>query len=215
MILRPKSRFMLYKVPAISLRSMILCVALGIGAAGASAVPARAGLGDLIGCILGNCDSGGGSGSAVPPTGVVQTIYIVGDTFFPATVHANYGDEIKFYNLVRSDIKVEATNGSRSSDWIKKNKSWSFVAQPDMRLSFQKKQWFSNMKGEVKIGQPDASVNFGDLIDYNGNVVGKDGVVVKTADGLGYTLASVGGTVREVGNGLAQGLTSTLGLGNN
>jgi hypothetical protein len=67
----------------------------------------------------------------------------------------------------------------------------------------------------VKIGQPDASVNFGDLIDYNGNVVGKDGVVVKTADGLGYTLASVGGTVREVGNGLAQGLTSTLGLGNN
>ncbi|GGE20010.1 hypothetical protein GCM10011360_05930 [Primorskyibacter flagellatus] len=203
-----------------SLKSAILSLTLGLGLMTATAIPSRAGVGDLIACLLGGCSSQGnnqstGSGSDVEVTGVVQTIYIVGDTFFPNTVHANYGDEIKFHNLVNAAIKVEATNGSWSSDAINKNKSWSFIVQPGLKLSFQKKQWFSNMKGEVKIGEPNASVNYGDLIDYNGNVVGKDGVVVKVADGLGKTLADLGGTVRKVGNGLALGLTTTLGLGNN
>ena len=57
-------------------------------------------------------------------------------------------------------------------------------------------------------------VDFGDLIDHDGTVIGKEGIDIRPAEDLGYTLARLGGTLRGVGDGLVDGVTSLLGLGN-
>lgn len=170
-----------------------------------------------IACALfGICDDEEEEVEEVDPTGVIHTVYIVGDIFFPDEIHAALGDEIKFYNLRNSAIRVEASDDSWESTSINKNYSWSFVIQEGVELEFQKKSYgYSSMKGEILLEPIPASVDFGDLIDYEGNVIGADGVIVATAAGLGYTLAGVSGTVRNIGNGLALGLTTALGLGNN
>ncbi|GGE20022.1 hypothetical protein GCM10011360_05940 [Primorskyibacter flagellatus] len=196
-------------------RSGLLCAVVAASLIGGSATPSRADLGDLLGCILGCSSGSGSSGSTVPPTGIIHVVYIAGDVYFPREVRVKPGDEVKFYNLTSSGHKVRASDSSWSSGTLYKNQSWSLVVQSNTKLSFQKSSFFSSMSGQIIIGNPPSAFDFGDLVDYAGNVVGKDGVVVKTADGLGYTLASLGGTVRTVGDGLTKGLTTTLGLGNN
>ena len=204
---------------------LFLAMPLLVGCLAMPATPAVAGpFGDYFGCFFGGCFGDGGwndepeeeTPEPADPTGVIQTVFIVGDGFFPTTVHANPGDEILFHNLRNAALRVEAVDGSWTSDAINKNFSWSFIVQEGMELEFQKWSYgYTSMRGEISLDAVPASVDFGDLIDYEGNVVGKDGVVGKTADGLGYTLADLGGTVRSIGDGLALGLTSALGLGNN
>ena len=181
-----------------------------------TALPSSAGLfGDII-CITGICNTGGGS--TQPPateTGVIQVVFMVGDGFFPDKVHAKPGDRIKFYNLSTSSVKVKADDNSWSSGYLGKNESYSFILQDNTTLGFTKAGWFTSMSGTILREDPPAAVNFGDLVDYKGNVVGKNGVVVRQAEGLGYTLAGLGGTMRDVGNGLALGLNTSLGLANN
>ena len=187
-----------------------------------TAVPAQAGFFDCM--FTGNCYGGGGdNGGNTPPdaepTGVIHTVYLVGSGAFPDVLHVAYGDTIMFHNLQYSSVKIEATDGSWTSDTINRNYNWSFVVQPGTALSFRKKSYgwgYSNeLRGDIKIEDVPDRVAYGDLIDYNGYIVGKDGRDVRQADGLGRTLAAISGTKRKVGNGLALGLTTSLGLGNN
>lgn len=192
-----------------------LCLALALGLT--TPAPAKAGyLDDLWTCWFSSCDDE--PEETTPPaaeTGVIQLVYMVGDTFFPDRIHATPGDKIKFYNLTSGTMRVRATDSSWASGYLSKDQSYSFIVQEDTTLTFQKSGYNSNMTGRIYLASVPASVDFGDLIDYQGNIVGKDGTAFAEAEGLGYTLAAVGGTLRTVGNGLAKGLTSALGIGNN
>lgn len=216
--------------------SRLLILSLMIGSLLALTNPAYAGKkGGSGGCKY-SCDSKWGDDDEdevepVDPTGIIHTIFIVGDGFFPELVHANPGDEIKFYNLRNSSIKVEATDESWTSSTIYKNNSWSFIAQEGMELNYQKESYYStSMKGEITLDSRPAAVEYGDLIDPYGNMIGKDGTAEGVAEGLGYTLAGVSGLVQDTGdgvgdllgaatgsngNGLGLGLTEAYGNGNN
>ena len=202
----------------LALRQILRATSVAIFLAPTLPTAASAG---LLSCFFGGCNYGGGStggGSSTPEaaeTGVIHVVFIVGDSFFPKEIHAQAGDEIKFYNLTYGSTKVRATDWSWSSDYLDRNQEYSFILQEDTTTSFQKSSYYTQMIGNITIGATPASVDFGDLIDSEGNIVGKDGVAEVTADGLGYTLAALGGTARDVGHGLAKGLTSVLGGGNN
>lgn len=192
-----------------------------------SATPAEAG----FGCWLWGCGSEEEEeeeevAEDVAPTGVIHPIYMVGDAFFPDIVHAQPGDAILFYNLANTSQRVKADDNSWQSDYLSYHQSWSMIVQANTELEFRKSSYYGSFYGEIKLENVPDEVNFGDLIDGYGEIIGKDGVVVATADGLGYTLAAVGGLVQDVagaagdllggvlgGNGL--GLTEDLGVGNN
>ena len=153
----------------------------------------------------------------VEPTGVTHVIYMVGDGFMPDLTHAQLGDTITFYQLAYANQKVEADDGSWTSQNISRNNSWSFMIDHDTGLDFKKRVtgWYSstNMTGEIVLEDVPDVVNLGDLIDHEGNIIGKDGTSKGLATGLGYTLAGVNGVVKNLGKGL--GLNTDLGLGNN
>ncbi|WP_136637247.1 hypothetical protein [Pseudooceanicola onchidii] len=206
-----------------SLRPALLSLPIAALSLGATATPSQAGLGDFLNCFFG-CYGGGGGGwsgggggggnTDVDPTGVIHTVFIVGDTFFPTRVYAEPGDELKFYNLRNSSIKVQADDSSWNTGWLSRNQSWSMVMQSDDELDFRKSSYgYTSMRGEVRLEDRPSSVDFGDLIDPNGNIIGKDGETVELASGLGYTLAGVSGLLQDVGNGLGGLLGGGLGLG--
>lgn len=219
-----------------SFRPLVLALLLAIPALPLTATPSQA----L--CIF-FCGGYGGDDDEdetpeVTATGIIHPVYIVGETFFPDTLHVAEGDEVKFYNLRNSSIRVEADSsgyGSNrtdgwTSDRLYKNESWSVLVYDGLSLDFEDK-YDSHMKGEIKIEATPDSVDFGELIDADGNIIGKDGAVTGVATGLGYTLAGVGGVVQDVGdgvgdlvggllggsngNGNANGLTDDYGNGNN
>lgn len=204
------------------LRPALLSLCLAASAVALTATPSQAG---LIGCILlGNCSGGSEPTPDVPATGVIHPVFIAGDTFFPNKIHAKLGDEVKFYNLTNGSFRVEATDNSWRSTSMSKNKSWSIILQEDVSRNFQKDSYYSSsMRGSITLDELPASVDFGDLIDGYGNIIGKDGSQEAVARGLGKTLASVGGLVQNVGdvvgglvgNGNGNGLTDDYGIGNN
>lgn len=214
-------------------------VAVVSGLLALMAAPVHAGsLSDAFNCYFTSCGSSSGSGSSgsgssgtggvpgapVAPTGRINVVYLVGSSFFPETIHAKPGDEIKFYNLANTTQRVRADDYSWQSDYLSKNQSWSMIVTPNTQLMFRK-SGYGTFYGEIKLEPLPEAVAFGDLIDGYGNVIGKDGSTVKYATGLGSTLASVGGLIQDTGtpimgivgqgSGLALGLTETLGLGNN
>lgn len=219
------------------LRPALLSLVLAASTLGVTATPSQAGIGDFFGCFFGCYGGGGGGGGSygggggggeveeveeVDATGIIHTVFIVGDAFFPTEVHASPGDELKFYNLRSSSIRVAADDDSWTSDYMSKDESWSLILQENTELQFRKKSYgYSYMQGEVFLEDPPASVAYADLIDANGNVIGKDGETAYVAEGLGYTLAAVSGTMQDVGQGLvdsagnALGLTDDFGVGNN
>ncbi|GAA6149323.1 cupredoxin domain-containing protein [Pseudooceanicola nitratireducens] len=223
---------------------LVMSLALGFAA------PAQAGpFSDWLNCITRGICGGGGSGGGgggggggsgggntpepVDPTGIVHPVYLVGGAFFPDEVHAQPGDEIKFYNLANTTHTVRADDWSWESDALSKDQSWSLIVQEDTELLFRRSSYNSSYYGEIILGDKPEAVDFGDLIDENGNVIGKDEEVVRQAEGLGYTLAEVGGLIQDVGSGLssllsgisgdgtsdgngsALGLTQGFGVGNN
>lgn len=191
----------------------------------APTLPAPASAG-LLSCFFGGCFGTGGSsggstsggGTSTPTaaeTGIIHVVFVVGDSFFPTQIHAAAGDRIKFYNLTNGSVRIRATDSSWNTGYLDRNQQYSFVLQQSTTRTFQKQSYNTQMTGAISLASAPASVSFGDLIDYEGYIVGKDGSAVQPAEGLGYTLASLGGTLRLVGNGLAKGLTSTFGGGNN
>ncbi|WP_375175398.1 hypothetical protein [Pseudooceanicola sp.] len=195
-----------------TLRPLCLGLILSAFSLGASATPASADIAQALYCLFYGCDwDDEEEVEHVDPTGVIHTVFIVGDAFFPEEIHASPGDELKFYNLRSSSIRVKADDGSWTSTNMSKNQSWSLILQADTELQFRKNGYSSPyMYGEVFLEDPPASVAFGDLIDPSGNVIGKGGEVAYVASGLGRTLAGVSGNVQDVG----QGLGNLLGLGN-
>lgn len=203
-----------------ALRPALLSLTLAASTLGMTATPSHAGLGDLLNCFFGGCTysgggGGGGGGGSTPapvdPTGVIHTVFIVGDAFFPEKVYAQPGDELKFYNLRNTSMRVKADDNSWTSSSMSKNQSWSIVLQSNTKLKFRKSSYgYTSMQGEVYLQNTPSAVAFGDLVDPYGNVIGKDGDVAYVAEGLGYTLAGVSGTLQDVGQGL-NNLTSGLG----
>ncbi|EAQ04848.1 hypothetical protein OB2597_06180 [Pseudooceanicola batsensis HTCC2597] len=218
---------------AILFRPLVLPLALVAGLVMSSATPSQAGLFD---CFFGGCwnwggggggddDDGGAANEDVAPTGIIHPVYMVGSSFFPDRVHAQPGDEIKFYNLAYTSQRIRADDYSWESDYLSRNDSWSLIVQADTELEFRKSGYGGTYYGEIKLQSPPSAVDFGDLVDPDGNVVGKDGSAIGLAEGLGETLAHVGGSLRDVGGGLTSALfgdgnggelgLGTLGLGNN
>ena len=152
----------------------------------------------------------------VEPTGVMHVVYMVGNGFMPDEIHAQLGDTVKFYQLAYTTQRVEATDNSWTSDYLYKGDSWQFMIDHDTGLNFEKKvsSWsWTDMTGRLLLEDIPSAVALGDLIDHNGQIIGKDGKPKGNAAGLGKTLAMVGGVVNNVGLGL--GLNTDLGLGNN
>jgi len=196
--------------------------------AATAAAPARADqfatfFGCYFGCTSGSgstttggSSGGGGTASAtVPANGVVQMTYLVGGGFLPDRIRGKAGDTITIYNLTNSTTKVRATDNSWSSGYLSKNQSYSFVLQDTTKRDFQTSSSYSPATAKILLEDTPAAVDFGDLIDYQGMIVGNDGVIIREADGLGYSLAAVGGTFRTVVNGLTLGLTATLAVNQN
>lgn len=190
------------------LRPALFTMMLALLGLGASATPSQA----L--CIL-FC-GGGTEEPEVPLTGVIHPVYVVGGGFFPDTIYAAEGDQVKFYNLRGSSLRVEGSGSWSDDSWTSSrmytDDSWSMTVKDGVKLGFRNTlDW--GMTGEIKIASVPAAVDFGELIDPNGNIIGKEGTSVGVAEGLGYTLAGVGGLVQDVTKGL--GLTDAFGLGNN
>lgn len=149
----------------------------------------------------------------VAQTGVIHPVFIVGNAYFPDRVYAKPGDEIVFHNLASTSHRVRATDNSWSSGTLWEGQSYRLEVQSTTKSTFYK-VGKSSVSGRFYIASTPTMVDFGDLIDHDGTVIGKEGIDIRPAEDLGYTLARLGGTLRGVGDGLVDGVTSLLGLGN-
>lgn len=175
-------------------RNLILPLIVAGSLVGSSVAPAKAGtVENLVNCLLSSCSA---------ETGVVHPVFVVGDTFLPNRIYAEYGDTILIHNLRQSELRLRAKDKSWSSPYLSQNENWAFVLQPSIGKDFSERGNWWGETAKISIGDPPSAVDYGDLVDHQGNIVGKDGSVVRLAEGLGYTLANLGGVLRNLLGGL-------------
>ncbi|MGI3168562.1 hypothetical protein ACRARG_05390 [Pseudooceanicola sp. C21-150M6] len=206
---------------------MRLLPAILVALALTPAAPSPASAASLLCALFNTCDDD--DDEDVEATGVVHVVYGVGGAFMPDRVFAAAGDEVKFYNLSSNGLKVKEKNNDWSSTTLYRNQSYTVMVSGTNDIEFRKSTYGNtSMTGKILMESVPDEFDYGELIDSNGNIIGKDGVVVGVATGLGYTLAAVGGVVQDLvggltggtsgngnGNGNANGLTNDYGDGNN